>query len=80
MAIRDVAKLKKWKPAPSSKRGFSTWHVVNPKQYIVACCDCGLAHEYQYRLRKGYLQMRCRRANGYTRAIRKAHKHVCEKK
>ena len=32
-----------------SKRGFTRW--VNPDMasYLLACCDCGLVHEMQFR-------------------------------
>jgi hypothetical protein len=77
--MRDTSKLKKWKVKSGDKKGFSSWHVVSPKDYKIACCDCGLTHGYQFRIRKGYLEIRVRRARNYTAAIRRQHKHVCTK-
>lgn len=55
-------------------RGFSRWvQPVMPK-YMLACCDCGLVHEMQFRIvgiRKQKVQFRARRARNYTAMLRK---------
>jgi hypothetical protein len=50
-------------------RGFSRWIQPVMHKYILACCDCGLVHEMQFRVvgvRKMRVQFRARRAARYT--------------
>lgn len=55
-------------------RGFSRWvQPVMPK-YFLACCDCNLVHEMQFRIvgiRKQRVQFRARRARNYTAKLRR---------
>jgi hypothetical protein len=40
------------------------------KNYKLACCDCGLIHKVDFRIRKGHIQFRAirdRRATGQRR-------------
>lgn len=65
------------RPKPEGKRGFTKWIQPQPRGYLMVCCDCGLAHEMDFRVvgvRKLQAQFRARRANGYTRRER-AKKH-----
>lgn len=39
--------------------------------YGLACCDCGLVHEMDFRVRKGKIQFRARRNNRKTSKLRK---------
>ena len=64
------------------KRGFSRWVQPQMGKYFLACCDCGLVHEMQFRVMPGavkgrdegqrmHVQFRCRRAPRYTARERK---------
>lgn len=55
-------------------RGFSRWVQPNMLKYLMACCDCNLVHEMQFRVvgeRKMRVQFRARRAERYTASLRK---------
>ncbi len=63
-----------WEPANG---GFSKWapfgnEPADSKVFIqfTACCDCGLVHETEMRMRKGILEERVRRRPGLTRKLR----------
>lgn len=32
--------------------GWTDWENPNPKGYRLACCDCGLIHDFQFRVFK----------------------------
>jgi hypothetical protein len=56
-------------------RGFSRWVQPNMPKYLIACCDCNLVHEMQFRVvgkRKMRVQFRARRAPRYTAKLRRA--------
>jgi len=40
------------------------------KGYRLSCCDCGLVHDMDFRMRKGRVQFRVRRNNRATAGIR----------
>jgi hypothetical protein len=65
-------------PKKGDKRGFMEWLRPRHSGYLLACCDCGLVHELQFRVREGRVEYRCRRARNYTKAMRGAIKHKCE--
>lgn len=49
---------------------------MSPQRYTMFCCDCGLAHQFQFRIgkdRKGRdrVQFRVKRADLYTQMHRK---------
>lgn len=46
--------------------------VMSPKWYTLFCCDCALAHQFQFRIHKGKVQWRVKRANLYTQMKRKS--------
>ena len=64
-------------------RGFSRWVQPQMGKYLMACCDCNLVHEMQFRIMPGafvkgnnggqkmHVQFRARRAEAYTRRERK---------
>lgn len=57
-----------------TRRGFSRWVQPAMPKYMLACCDCNLVHEMQFRvvgIRKMRVQFRARRADGYTAMLRK---------
>jgi hypothetical protein len=49
-----------------SRRGFSRW--VNPSMngYLMACCDCGLVHEMEFR---AFLRGKVRKDGSYLLTI-----------
>lgn len=60
----------------SSARTFSDW--VQPKmtKYLMACCDCALVHEMQFRVvatkaGRHKVQFRVRKAVGHTKHLRR---------
>lgn len=62
----------------ASKSPWTSWQqpVTLPKKYRLFCCDCGLAHNFQFRIGKdgdGHdrVQFRVSRADSYTQAHRK---------
>lgn len=79
MAVIDVSWVRKTRVKKDDPRGFSHWRTMRVKGAKIACCDCGLVHEYEYRLRNGYLQQRVRRAVKYTAAFRRTFKYTHKK-
>ena len=62
------------------KYGFVTrhageWYELKDKKQLMVCCDCGLGHRYEYRIRNGKLYQRGFRAKGLTSAARRTKKH-----
>ena len=51
--------------------GWSEWIYPHPQRYRLACCDCGLVHRMQYRVKDGVIEYRCRRDNRATGQIRR---------
>lgn len=52
--------------------GFSRWVKPNMSKYFLECCDCGLVHEFKFRIVDDAVQFRARRAERYTARQRKA--------
>jgi hypothetical protein len=48
-----------------------SWQTPKVNGYRVACCDCGLVHELDFRIRGGKVQYRVRRNNRATAAKRR---------
>lgn len=61
-------KFKKEKP---NEDGWSDWvHPLN--NYMMACCDCGLVHDLEFRIdRDNKLNFRARRNIKQTKRLRK---------
>jgi hypothetical protein len=57
------------------KASENEWIQPSRKGYKMACCDCGLVHELDFRLYKGRIQLRGRRNNRATAQIRRR-KHM----
>lgn len=56
-----------------TRQGFTRWIQPTMASYLMACCDCSLVHEMQFRVvgvRKLRVQFRARRAEGYTKRER----------
>ena len=49
------------------------------KGYKMACCDCGLVHEFDFRIYHGKIQLRGRRNNYSTAKIRQRGNHEFKK-
>jgi len=49
------------------------WVDAGEKLYL-ACCDCGLVHEFRFRNVMGHIQFRCRRDNRATGQLRRWHR------
>lgn len=50
--------------------GWSRWVQPVRRNYIFACCDCSLVHHMDFRITKGRVQFRAKRAPGYTKRER----------
>lgn len=48
------------------------WVTPVRTDYRLACCDCGLVHEVDFRVRSGEIQIRFRRNNRSTENIRRS--------
>ena len=53
------------KPKPNQ------WVQPVRRDYKLACCDCGLVHELDFRIYKGRIQFRARRNNRSTAMMRR---------
>lgn len=47
------------------------WVQPVKRNYKLACCDCGLVHEMDFRIYRGRVQFRARRANASTALMRR---------
>lgn len=59
----------------ANPRAFSQFVELTPLIYM-ACCDCGLVHDVQTRMRNGKLVIRVRRNATRTKARRAQVKHA----
>lgn len=71
--ILGVKTMRRAKNSP-----ISPWQkpVMSPRWYTLFCCDCALAHRFQFKVRGKQVQFRVKRANLYTQMKRK---HKSEK-
>ena len=51
--------------------GWTEWIQPIRKGYKMCCCDCGLVHQIDFRVRKGKSQFRVRRDNRSTGQVRR---------
>ena len=71
-------------PLISSKdddsRGYCRWQQPSMQSYMLSCCDCGLVHEFKFRVvyrkkdvkkKRPVVKFKCRRARNYTAQQRK---------
>lgn len=54
--------------------GWTRWIQPVRKGYRMACCDCGLVHNMDFRITVNRIQFRVRRNNRSTAAIRRRKK------
>lgn len=52
----------------------NVWEQPVRKNYKMACCDCGLVHDVDFRIHKGKIQMRARRNGRSTGQLRRWNK------
>lgn len=50
--------------------GWSRWVQPVKRGYLMSCCDCRLCHWMDFRIHKGRVQFRAKRAPAYTRRER----------
>lgn len=46
--------------------GWSRWVQPVVRGYLLSCCDCHLVHHMDFRIHKGRIQFRAKRAPRYT--------------
>lgn len=51
--------------------GWSRWVQPVERGYLLSCCDCSLVHHMEFRIYKGRVQFRAKRAPRYTARERK---------
>lgn len=54
--------------------GWSDWIQPIRRGYKFRCCDCGLVHNMDFRMRKGRVQFRASRNNRSTGQVRRHQK------
>lgn len=47
------------------------WITPIRKNYLLICCDCGLCHNFDFRIKNGKIQLRIRRNNHSTANARR---------
>ncbi len=63
--------MPRFKKIHANPDGWSEWEQPVRKGYRMACCDCGLVHTMDFRIRNGRIQFRARRNNRSTAQIRR---------
>lgn len=51
--------------------GWDDWVSPERGKTRIICCDCGLAHDHQFRVRKGKIEWRSRRNERSTAQVRR---------
>ena len=51
--------------------GWSRWIFPSRTKYKLACCDCGLVHDWRFRLRGKHIEFKVRVNKRSTAAIRR---------
>jgi len=54
-----------------TQRYEGEWRPIKRRNYRLVCCDCGLAHIYNFRVRKGRLENQMFRDPFITRVARR---------
>ena len=55
------------------EKGWSKWFEPSPERWLLACCDCGLVHDVQFRVTEGKLSLRFSR-NKRSTAMKRYYK------
>lgn len=67
--------MTKYEQHVAGENGWSKWIYPRRSNYKLACCDCGLVHNFQFRYAKGkYIEFRVSRNNRATAAMRRGMK------
>ena len=66
-------KHKRIKPEVEKHAGWTRWIKPYMRGYLIGCCDCGLHHWMDFRIQRGRVFFRAKRAPAYTRRERKRH-------
>lgn len=53
---------------------WTPWIIPKQKGYKSQCCDCGLTHQYDFRIVDGKVEFRVRIHKGETQRNKKAHR------
>ena len=56
--------------------GWSAWEKPIMEGYRLACCDCGLVHLVNFRIRSRMVEMQFKRHARATAAMRRAKRHT----
>lgn len=64
---------------PISPDGWTDWIQPITDGYRMSCCDCSLVHEMDFRIHEGRVQLRARRNNRSTGALRRHNREREEK-
>lgn len=58
----------------ATKNKWTRWVQPLRTNYKMACCDCGLVHDMEFRIYKGKIQFRVRRNKRSTAQMRRHNK------
>lgn len=67
------------KKVPYYHVSWGEWIRVRKKNFKEQCCDCGLVHRLDFRIVDGTIEVRTRRDDRSTAAIRRAFKFEKER-
>lgn len=56
--------------------GWTDWIQPVRKGYRMSCCDCGLVHDFDFRVVAGRVRFRARRNTRSTAAVRRERRKV----
>ena len=56
--------------------GWSDWIFHGQNNFRLACCDCGLVHNFEFRFKKGLVEFRAKRNYRSTGQKRRNPKHT----
>jgi hypothetical protein len=62
---------KRYPPQNAKEDGLCEWVQPVRSGYRMACCDCSMVHELDFRIRAGRVQFRARRNNRSTAQLRR---------
>ncbi len=66
-------------PVKYTKQIEGEWFTPRRRGWMLACCDCGLVHRINFRIKNGQIQMQAFRADQATGGKRrKQHKCRCK--
>lgn len=69
---KEIAKATHPKP---NWNGYIPWQKLHSVE-IITCCDCGLAHQFEFKNGEGALKWRAKRSKEATKLARKKYKTI----